>query len=61
MYLLISDANILIDLEEGQLLGVFFQFALPVQSSRCIPRELSNQHGYLLELGLLLGELSLSL
>lgn len=59
MYLLISDANILIDLEEGQLLGVFFnlpyQFKVP---DVLFHEELSDQHGYLLELGLLLGELS---
>ncbi|WP_226970170.1 PIN domain-containing protein [Vibrio navarrensis] len=56
MYLLISDANILIDLEEGQLLGVFFnlpyQFKVP---DVLFHEELSDQHGYLLELGLLLG------
>ena len=59
MYLLISDANILIDLEEGQLLEVFFnlpyQFKVP---DVLFHEELSDQHGYLLELGLLLGELS---
>ncbi len=56
MYLLISDANILIDLEEGQLLEVFFN--LPYQfkvSDVLFHEELSDQHGYLLELGLLLG------
>ena len=59
MYLLISDANILIDLEEGQLLEVFFnlpyQFKVP---DVLFHEELSDQHGYLLGLGLLLGELS---
>lgn len=59
MYVLISDANILIDLEEGQLLDVFFnlpyQFKVP---DVLFYEELSDQHGYLIESGLLLGELS---
>ncbi|MDP4527426.1 DUF3368 domain-containing protein [Alkalimonas delamerensis] len=59
MYLLISDANILIDLEEGQLLEVFFnlpyQFKVP---DVLFHEELSEQHGFLIDLGLSLGELS---
>ncbi|MFM5314376.1 DUF3368 domain-containing protein [Aeromonas veronii] len=59
MQLLISDANILIDLEEGELLDAFFQ--LPYRFS--IPdilyyEELEVQHGHLLNLGLELGELT---
>jgi len=58
MQVLISDANILIDLEEGLLLNQIF--ALPFVFK--IPdvlfvEELSEQHGHLLELGLQLGEL----
>jgi len=57
--LLISDANILIDLEEGGLIEQMFQ--LPFQFS--IPdilfeEELDQQHSYLIELGLELRELS---
>lgn len=53
MQLLISDANILIDLEEGGLLAVFF--GLPFKF--CVPdilfyEELEQQHSHLLELGL---------
>jgi len=56
--LLISDANILIDLEEGELIERLFQ--LPFKFS--IPdilfeEELDEQHSYLLELGLELKEL----
>ena len=59
MQLLISDANILIDLEEGQLIDILFQ--LPYQFS--IPdilfeEELEEAHQYLLQLGLRLGELN---
>lgn len=58
MQVLISDANILIDLEEGLLLDQIF--ALPFVFK--IPdvlfvEELSEQHSHLLELGLQLGEL----
>jgi len=50
---LVSDANILIDMEEGQLIGEFF--ALPFEF--IIPdilfyEELVNDHEHLLELGL---------
>lgn len=59
MQLLISDANILIDLEEGELLNELFQ--LPYQFS--VPdilyfEELEAQHAHLVESGLLLGELN---
>lgn len=59
MQVLISDANILIDLEEGLLLDQIF--ALPFVFK--IPdvlfvEELSDQHGHLLGLGLQLGELN---
>ncbi|WP_342244736.1 PIN domain-containing protein [Pseudomonas sp. OTU5201] len=58
MQLLISDANILIDLEEGELLELLFQ--LPYQFS--VPdilfaEELEAQHAHLPGMGLLLGEL----
>jgi hypothetical protein len=53
MQLLISDANILIDLEEGGLLEVFFR--LPYQFS--VPdilfaEELEDQHAHLVTMGL---------
>lgn len=53
MQLLISDANILIDLEEGEVMERLFQ--LPYRFS--VPdilfaEELESQHGYLLEMGL---------
>lgn len=59
MQLLISDANILIDLEEGQLIELMFE--LPYQFS--IPdilfaEELEQQHEYLLALGLTTRELT---
>lgn len=59
MQLLISDANILIDLEEGQLIELMFQ--LPYRFS--IPdilffEELEEEHQHLTELGLTLSELS---
>lgn len=59
MQLLISDANILIDLEEGELLEQLFR--LPYQFT--VPdilffEELEAQHGHLLRIGLALGELS---
>lgn len=58
MQLLISDANILIDMEEGNLLPQMFQ--LPYSFS--IPdilfyEELEQEHEHLLELGLKLDEL----
>lgn len=59
MQVLISDANVLIDLEEGLLLDQIF--ALPFVFK--IPdvlfvEELSEQHSHLLALGLQLGELT---
>ena len=58
MQLLISDANILIDMEEGELLPQMFQ--LPYNFS--IPdilfyEELEQEHNHLIELGLRLDEL----
>jgi len=58
MQLLISDANILIDLEEGgllrQLFSLPYEFRVP---DILFYEELEDQHGYLLDLGLGLGEL----
>lgn len=59
MQLLISDANILIDMEEGGLATLFFN--LPYEF--CVPdvlyyEELEDQHAHLCELGLGLRELS---
>lgn len=59
MQLLISDANILIDLEEGQLVELMFR--LPYRFS--IPdilfyEELDEEHQHLLGVGLYLSELS---
>lgn len=59
MQLLISDANILIDLEEGELLAQLF--TLPYQFT--VPDilyfdELEAQHGHLMGLGLKLAELN---
>lgn len=59
MQLLISDANILIDLEEGELIGHLFQ--LPYNFSTpdiLFYEELESEHEYLLSLGLQLDELS---
>ncbi|WP_313382981.1 PIN domain-containing protein [Pantoea sp.] len=59
MLILISDANILIDLEEGELIR--FLFHLPYQFT--VPDllfydELAEHHAYLLEQGLHLGEMT---
>lgn len=59
MQLLISDANILIDMEEGGLINLFFD--LPYEF--CVPdvlyyEELEEQHTHLCALGLKLKELS---
>lgn len=59
MQLLISDANIIIDMVEGGLVTVFFN--LPYEF--CVPdvlyyEELEEQHSHLCELGLGLRELS---
>ena len=61
MQLLISDANILIDMEEGELITLFFD--LPYDF--CVPdvlyyEELEEQHAHLLKLGLGIRELSAS-
>ena len=57
--LLISDANILIDLEDGilitELFKLPFQFQVP---DLLFVDELEADHGYLLEHGLQLGELT---
>lgn len=57
--LLISDANILIDLEDGDLIielfKLPFQFQVP---DMLFADELEEDHGYLLEHGLQLGELT---
>lgn len=59
MQLLISDANILIDLEEGQLIELMFrlpyQFAIP---DILFVEELEAEHDHLIELGLSLSELT---
>lgn len=59
MLLLVSDANILIDIEEGGLLDDFF--VLPyrfVTPDILFYEELDDQHAHLLELGLEIRELS---
>lgn len=59
MQLLISDANILIDLEEGEILeslfGLPFRFKVP---DILFYEELEAQHAHLLAMGLMLGELT---
>lgn len=59
MQLLISDANILIDMEEGQLLrqvfGLPFEFRVP---DLLFFDELEEQHAHWLEYGLKLGTLT---
>lgn len=53
MQLLISDANILIDLGEGQLLTQFFQLPYEFRVLDILfYEELEAQHGHLLDLGL---------
>ncbi|OAI12730.1 PIN domain-containing protein [Methylomonas lenta] len=57
--LLISDANILIDLEVGGLMLELFKLPYQIQvPDMLFADELEADHGYLLEHGLLLGELS---
>ena len=61
MQLLVSDANILIDLEEGGLLTAFFD--LPFEFT--VPdilffEELEEQHAHLLDIGLVVRELSVN-
>lgn len=59
MRLLISDANILIDMEEGQLIEQMFRlpwtFSVP---DILFVEELQAQHAYLMEKGLQVGELT---
>ncbi len=59
MQLLISDANILIDLEEGKLIELMFQlsyrFSIP---DILFAEELEEEHQHLPELGLQLAELT---
>lgn len=58
MRLLISDANILIDLEEAQLTTSLFQLPFRVMAPDLLFfDELAEQHGKLLSMGLELGEL----
>lgn len=58
MQLLISDANILIDLEEGELLDHFFRLPYEFRVPDVLYyEELDAQHSYLLSRGLTLGEL----
>lgn len=57
--LLISDANILIDLEDGRLITELFKLPFQFQvPDMLFVDELEADHGYLLEHGLQLGELS---
>lgn len=59
MQLLISDANILIDLEEGLLLDLFFQLTYAFKVPDILfEEELKANHGHLTGLGLQIGELS---
>jgi len=57
--LLISDANILIDLEDGDLIAELFRLPYQLQvPDMLFADELAADHGYLLALGLQLGELT---
>ncbi|QWF71611.1 hypothetical protein KEF85_03785 [Methylomonas paludis] len=57
--LLISDANILIDLEEGGLIAELFQLPFQLQVPDLLfVDELEADHSYLLDYGLQLGELN---
>ncbi len=57
--LLISDANILIDLEDGGLIADLFKLPFQFQvPDMLFVDELEADHGYLLEHGLQLGELT---
>lgn len=59
MLLLVSDANILIDIEDGGLMDVVFQLPYKFVTPDILYfEELEDQHGHLLELGLQLLELS---
>ncbi len=57
--LLISDANILIDLEDGELITELFKLPFQFQvPDMLFVDELEADHGYLLEYGLQFGELT---
>ena len=57
--LLISDTNILIDLEEGGLIAELFKLPFQLQVPDLLfVDELEANHGYLLDYGLQLGELN---
>ncbi|WP_447527563.1 PIN domain-containing protein [Vreelandella sp. TE19] len=57
--LLISDTNILIDLEEGELIATLFLLPYDFQVPDILyAEELEEQHGYLLSMGLSQRELS---
>lgn len=59
MQLLISGANILIDLEEGRLLQEFFQLPYKFQVPDILYfEELEEQHSHLLDFGLGIGQLT---
>lgn len=59
MEVLISDANVLIDMEAGELVELMFQLPYEFKVSDMLFKdELSDQHGYLLELGLIETELT---
>ncbi|WP_445396737.1 PIN domain-containing protein [Zobellella sp. An-6] len=59
MQVLISDANVLIDMEAGQLLDLMFQLPFQFKVSDLLYHdELSHQHSHLLGLGLVLAELT---
>lgn len=59
MLLLVSDANILIDIEEGGLLEVLFHLPYQLVTPDILYfEELEDQHGHLLQLGLQTLELS---
>jgi predicted nucleic acid-binding protein len=59
MKLLISDANILIDLEEGQIVGLIFQLEHHfVTPDLLFEEELRDGHAHLVDLGLELKELT---
>lgn len=61
MLLLVSDANILIDIEEGGLLDVLFHLPYQLVTPDILyHEELEDQHGHLLGLGLEIRELSSS-
>lgn len=49
--MLISDANILIDLEEGQLLELFFHLPYQFKVPDILFEELKADHGHLTEPG----------